>query len=111
MRSRLSISYTTVALLALATFAMGQQQDACPMRIEVAKSGAYFTNRFHGRYKTSPRLLENNLRGGCYNDNNPSKVTSVTVQFAPGAPRQSIEKLYEILQRNGWPKSQVIVNE
>jgi hypothetical protein len=38
------------------------------MRIDVTKSGDFFTNRFYGHYKTSPKLLESDLKGGCYND-------------------------------------------
>ena len=81
------------------------------MRIEVSRTGDLYTNRFHGYYRTSHKLLENDLRGGCYNDNNPSKVTSVTVEITHGAPRQSIEDLYRILARNGWPKSKISVKE
>jgi hypothetical protein len=79
------------------------------MRIEVVKSGDFFTNRFSGRYKTSPKLLESDLKGGCYNDNNPVPVSSVTLSIAPGAPTERVKLLYEILERSGWPKARIKV--
>jgi hypothetical protein len=79
------------------------------MRIEVVKNGEFFTSRFYGRYKTSPRLLESDLKGGCYNDANPASVSSVTLSIAPGTPTERVKLLYEILERNGWPKSRIKV--
>jgi hypothetical protein len=79
------------------------------MRIEVVKSGDFFTNRFSGRYKTSPKLLESNLKAGCYNDANPVPVSSVTIGIAPGTPTERVKLLYEILGRNGWPKARIKV--
>jgi hypothetical protein len=87
--------------------AKGMVPDPCPMRIEVAKSGDFFTNRFSGRYKTSPKLLESDLKSGCYNDSNPANVSSVTVKIAPGAPVARTQLLYRILERNGWPKPKI----
>jgi hypothetical protein len=101
----------TAALTLLAPSVIGQKWDICPMKIEVSKSGIYYTNRFHGRYRTSPKLLDDNLRAGCYNDNSPSKVTSVSVEIARGAPRRSIEELYRILALNGWPQARISVKE
>ena len=77
------------------------------MRIEVVKSGAFFTHRFTGRYKTSPKLLENDLKGGCYNDANPGPVSSVTLSIAPAAPTERVKIIYAILERNGWPKARI----
>jgi hypothetical protein len=77
------------------------------MRIEVVKSGDFFTHRFSGRYKTSPTLLESDLNGGCYNDANPAPVSSVTISIAPGTPTERVKLLYEILERNGWPKARI----
>jgi hypothetical protein len=79
------------------------------MRIEVTKSGEFFTNRFEGRYKTSPKLLERDLKGGCYNDASPAQVSSVTVRIESGAPEARVELLYRILDRNGWPKAKIKV--
>lgn len=89
--------------------ALGQRADACPMTIETAKSGDIFTNRFHGRYKTSPELLERDLKVGCYNDANPTAVSSVTLTIARGTPMERVRLLYEILARNGWPKARIKV--
>jgi hypothetical protein len=79
------------------------------MRIEVVKSGDFFTHRFSGRYKTSTKLLESDLKGGCYNDANPVPVSSVTVSIASGAPEFRVELLYGVLKRNGWPKPKIKV--
>jgi hypothetical protein len=79
------------------------------MRIEVVKSGEFFTNRFYGHYKTSPKLLESDLKGGCYNDNDPTPVSSVAVRIESGAPEARVELLFHILDRNGWPKAKIKV--
>jgi hypothetical protein len=91
--------------------AQGMVADSCPMRIDVAKNGDFFTNRFYGHYKTSPKLLESDLKSGCYNDSNPANVSSVTIKIAPGAPTVRTELLYRILERNGWPKSKVSLQQ
>jgi len=88
---------------------LGQRADACPMRIEAVKSGDFFTHLFNGRYKTSPNLLVRDLKGGCYNDANPAPVSSVTLSIEPGTPIERVKLLYEILERNGWPKSRIKV--
>jgi hypothetical protein len=98
-----------VTLLVPAGAAFGQRPDACPMRIQISNTGIFYTNRFSGHYRTSSKLLESDLQAGCYNDSNPTKVTSVTVSIALGAPAKSIEALYGILDRNGWPKSKIKV--
>jgi hypothetical protein len=85
--------------------------DVCPVRVEVSRSGEFYTNRFQGHYKTSAKLLERDLRGGCYNDANPSKVTSVTAKVVPNAPPGSVQALYRLLEQNGWPKSKLKVGE
>jgi hypothetical protein len=92
------------------TLAAETSGDVCPVKIEVVKSGKFYTNRFNGHYKTSANFLERDLRGGCYNDANPSKVTSVTLRIAPGAPPQAVNWLYQLLERNGWPKSKLKVD-
>jgi hypothetical protein len=81
--------------------------DVCPIRIAVSSDGAYFDITHNGSYKRSPNVLVKELRGGCYNDANPSPVTAVIVEVAPGAPKERIESLYELLERNGWPRNKV----
>ena len=73
------------------------------------KSGDFITDRFNGRYKTSSKLLESDLKTGCYNDANPVPVSSVTVNITPGASTERVKLLYEILERNGWPKARIKV--
>jgi hypothetical protein len=89
------------------SLSVGPGQDRCPLRIEVTADGAFFTNRFRGRYKTGPKLLESDLRAGCYNDNDPAPVSSVQVSIEPGAPPNRVSLLYRILETNGWPKSKI----
>lgn len=83
--------------------------DACPLIVRTEKNGTFITHRFSGWYKTTPALLESDLRGGCYNDSHPSPVTSVTLEIAAGSPPARIALLYRILDRNGWPKGKVTV--
>ena len=78
------------------------------MRIEIDRKGEIFTNRFHGHYSTSLNLLASDLHYGCYNDANPSPVTSVMMTVRQGAPRQRVDAVMKVLADNGWPSGKVI---
>ena len=102
----------TLALFLIANPTMQIQStrsDVCPLRIEVDSKGDVFTNRFHGRYLTSLKLLATDLHGGCYNDANPSPITSVTITTREGAPRHRVDEVMKLLAQNGWPKAKVNV--
>jgi hypothetical protein len=75
-----------VAMLAV-ILAIGMAQNACPMTIGVGAEGRFFSHRFSGWYGTSTKSMESDVRVGCYNDANPSPVTSVRLVIAPGAPK------------------------
>jgi hypothetical protein len=81
--------------------------DSCPMVIRVRPDGTFFTFRFQGWRVTSSKTLESDLKGECYNDANPSKVTSVTVEPSPNAPGSRLKFLYDLLARDGWPRERV----
>jgi biopolymer transport protein ExbD len=82
-------------------------QDVCPMTIGVSADGTIFSNRFHGWYEVSPGTLERDLHGGCYNDANPSHVTSVQVAVAAHAPEQKVALVFSILKKEGWNRNKV----
>jgi hypothetical protein len=77
------------------------------MTIRVGSDGTYVTYRFNAWRVTSTRTLESDLRAGCYNDANPSKVTSVTIEASPQAPPNRLRRLYGLLGRDGWPRGRV----
>jgi hypothetical protein len=79
------------------------------MKIGIARDGAVFSARMQGWYKTSQKTLAGVLRGGCYNDNHPSEVTSVNLVIAPNAPKEQIDQIYSTLENAGWKKSKVKV--
>jgi hypothetical protein len=89
--------------------AIGMVPNACPMTIGVGRDGAFFSGRFSGWCKTSTKTLESDLRGGCYNDSNPSPVTSVELQVASGAPQSRVDLVLSILEKEGWPKTKVSI--
>ena len=93
--------------------AVGQSSSAaygpCSVRIAVAKDGSFFDILRNGVYKRSPRTLEQELHGECYNDANPSQVTSVVLEIADGAPPARTEFLYKLLERNGWARAKVLI--
>jgi hypothetical protein len=92
----------------LITFlALALTQNVCPITIGVGGDGKLFANRFHGWYETSPRTLESDLRGGCYNDANPHAVTSVTFAIAADAPKPRVHLVLSILEREGWSRDKV----
>jgi biopolymer transport protein ExbD len=88
--------------------AQNMKPDVCPVRIEIDRKGQVFTNRFNGRYSTSLKLLASDLSSGCYNDANPSPVTSVTLTAQEGAPQQRVDAVMKVLEENGWPSNKVI---
>jgi hypothetical protein len=92
-----------------AILALAMMPDACPITIGVGTDGKLFSGRFQGWYRISPKTLESDLRYGCYNDNNPSPVTSVKIAIAPGAPKPKIEEVFSILQKQGWNRDKVNV--
>jgi len=81
--------------------------DICLVRIAVLSDGGYLDVTHNGSYKRTLSILAKQLRGGCYNDANPSPVTAVAVRIAPTAPQKRVNALYETLQKNGWPKDKV----
>jgi hypothetical protein len=89
--------------------AFGLLTNACPMRIGITRDGTVFSDQMHGWYKTSQKTLARVVRGGCYNDSNPSEITSVKLEIAPNAPRERIDEVYLILKKEGWPKERLTV--
>src|SRR5215469_12258322 len=87
--------------------ALAMMQSTCSMTIGIGKDGTIFTDRFNGWYKTSSKTLESLLHGGCYNDNNPSPVTSVKVILAPDTPKQNADLVFVILKKAGWPREKL----
>jgi hypothetical protein len=85
------------------TFAYGP----CSLRIAIAKDGSFFDILHNGTYKRSPQTLEHELHQECYNDANPSPVTSVVVEIEKDAPQPRITLLYSLLERNGWPREKI----
>jgi hypothetical protein len=90
--------------------AIGLSTNVCPIKIGIARDGAVFSTRMQGWYGTSQTTLAVVLRTGCYNDANPSKITSVTLEIAPHAPEQRIEQVYAILEKAGWSKNRIHVD-
>ena len=83
--------------------------DACPLIIRVRASGTLITHRFDGWRVTSMRTLESDLKGGCYNDANPSMVTSLTIEASKEAPPAKLKLLYEALSRGGWQRNRITI--
>jgi hypothetical protein len=89
--------------------AIGMLTNACPMKIGIARDGVVYSYRMNGWYRTSNKTLADDLVGGCYNDANPSKVTSVHLEISPNAPKLRIDQTFLILERAGWPKGRIKV--
>jgi hypothetical protein len=48
----------------------------CSPIIGVGKERSIYFDRLHGWYKTSPKMLDNVLHAGRYNDKDPQPITS-----------------------------------
>jgi hypothetical protein len=106
------ICSSAVLAMGLMLFGVGmsaQDKGKCPMVIGIDAKGHIFTNRFDGWYRVSFSTLERDLRGGCYNDSNPTAASSVTLQLVKGAPQPRIRAVYDLLARAGWPRQCVAV--
>ena len=78
------------------------------MKVGIARDGRASSMGMQGWYRTSQKTLAGVLRGGCYNDANPSEVISpVNLVIAPNAPKEQVDQIFSILERTGWPKSKV----
>jgi hypothetical protein len=83
----------------------------CPMTIGVGGDGTVYSGRFNGWYKVSSKTLDSDLRYGCYNDANPTPVTSVDLLLARGAPSARVDLVFSILKRDGWSREKVNVQQ
>jgi hypothetical protein len=79
------------------------------MKIGIDADGAVFSGRFAGWYRISLRTLDNDLRAGCYNDANPSRVTSVRMFLAPVAPKQRVDSVLSVLKGEGWSRDRISI--
>jgi hypothetical protein len=80
----------------------------CPMTVGIGTDGALYANRL-GWVKISTKTLDSDLRGGCYNDANPIPVTSVKLYLAPNAPKPKVDRVFSILEKEGWSREKVNV--
>jgi hypothetical protein len=81
----------------------------CPMTIGIGADGALYSDRMHGWYRITLKSFENDLQTGCYNDSNPSSVTSVKVLLAAGAKKSKVDLVFTTLKRDGWERKQADV--
>jgi hypothetical protein len=101
---KVMVGFAIAAVLLLGSSeAPALNNDVCPMTVRVRSDGTFMTYRFNGWRVTSTHTLESDLRVGCYNDANPSKVTSVTVEASGKVPSIRLRLLYDLFARNGWP--------
>jgi len=86
-------------------------QNVCPITIGVGSEGKIFSDRFQGWYRTSPETLKGVLHGGCYNDNNPSPITSVKLVIAADARKARRDLVLSILKAEGWAWEKVDIKK
>jgi hypothetical protein len=89
--------------------AIAMSPGVCPIRIGIGVDGVVFTNAMHGWYKTSLKSLDGALQGECYNDSNPSPVTSVSLFLAPAAPKPRVDAVLSVLKTEGWSRDKIRV--
>jgi hypothetical protein len=99
------IDLTMLALILAVSFI----PSVCPVTIGIGGDGALYSDRMNGWYRVSPKSLAGNLQAGCYNDNDPSPVTSVKVFLAPGAAKPRVDLVFSILKKVGWDMKKVDV--
>ena len=92
-----------ISILALALI-----QQPCPLTIGVGNDGGIFFDRFHGWYKTGPKMLQSVLHAGCYTDNDPHPITCVKLAIAQKAPKERVELVNSILRQEGWTPDKVV---
>jgi len=95
----------------LPILALAMMQPSCPLYIGVSNDGNIFFDQFQGWYRINADSLEGVLHEGCRNEgrSEPKSITSVRFAVAPKAPREKIDVVFTILERNGWTKEKVAV--
>jgi len=88
-------------------FAIAMAVPTCPMTIGIDDAGTLFSNRFYGWYQVSEKTIANDLKGGCYDDANPTAVSSVKLMLTPHAPKAKIDRVIAILNQRGWRKDRI----
>jgi hypothetical protein len=79
------------------------------LTIGVGNDGGIFFDRFHGWYKTGPKMLQSVLHAGCYNDNAPHPITSVKLALATKAPKERVDLVNSILRQEGWTQDKIVI--
>jgi len=92
----------------ISILALAMMQHPCPLTVGVGKDGGIFFDRFHGWYRTSPKMLQSVLHAGCYSDNDPHPITSVTLAVAMNAPKERVNLVNSILEQEGWTPDKVV---
>jgi hypothetical protein len=95
------------SLLARTNAIQARVAKPCSITIGVGHNGALFFDRFNGWYKTTPKMLKSVLSAGCYNDNDPQPISSVSLALVAGAPKAKMDLIFSILAQQGWPKNRV----
>jgi hypothetical protein len=93
----------------IAVLALAMMHGVCPITIGVGSDGRLYSDRFHRWYNISSKTLQSDLRGGCYDDANPSPITSVRILVGPGAPDHKVDEVFAILEKQGWSRDKVSV--
>jgi hypothetical protein len=81
--------------------------STCPLTIAIDNSGTLFSSRFSGWCETGTKALENELKGGCYNDANPIPFTSIKLLLTRDAPKPKLDRVLAILKEKGWSKDKI----
>lgn len=85
--------------------------STCPITLGIGTDGGLYSNRFHGWYEVSAKTVASDLRGGCYNDANPLAVTSVKLFIAPDAPKAAVDRVFSVLEKEGWSREKLTVEK
>jgi hypothetical protein len=91
--------------------ALAMMQPSCPLYVGVGNDGNIFYDQFQGWVRADANLLEGVLQQGCRTNfgSEPKPITSVRLAVAPKAPREKIDAVFTILERNGWTREKIAV--
>jgi hypothetical protein len=87
--------------------------SACPVTIGIGKDGTLFFDRLNRWQRTTPKMVEDVLRTGCFpnfnDDARPRPISAVKLALAADAPPARTDLIFLILARHGWSRDKVNV--
>jgi len=100
--------------LSISSSAVAQPaRDVCAMALGIRTDGTTYELNLMNMppVRRSLKVIAQEARGGCYNDANPSAITSVTLYVEKGTTELKLHPLLNLLSAAGWQREKIHVEQ